>query len=381
MKILYISLVDHKKISNWSGTYYYISKALEMQQMEIEYITDIFPEIPFTERIKRKFYATVLGKTYNHLFTKKVIRNLRNQLNQLVEKSNADIIFSPSSIPMALLNTTRPKVVYTDACFAAMINFYPDYIKLPNRFKNKGNELEQGALNKCSRVIYSSNWAAEAAIKFYSLDPAKVKVIPFGANVENLENEEDVRARINQKDINCCCRLLFIGVDWERKGGNVALEVTEQLNRLGLKTELWVVGCLPKMNGSMPNFVKLYGFISKESDEGKKKIEQLLSEAHFLIVPSLAEAYGLVFCEANAYGLPCISTNVGGIPTIIKDEVNGKLFPPFELPLNIAHYIMEIYNDKAKYEKLAMSSFNEYKERLNWKVAGGGLKNIFEELI
>ncbi len=59
------------------------------------------------------------------------------------------------------------------------------------------------------------------------------------------------------------CKLLFIGVDWERKGGDVALKVVELLNNMGVQTELHIVGCDPE--GSMPTFVVRHGFIPKKT--------------------------------------------------------------------------------------------------------------------
>jgi glycosyltransferase involved in cell wall biosynthesis len=72
----------------------------------------------------------------------------------------------------------------------------------------------------------------------------------------------------------------------------------------------------------VPEFIVNPGFISKSSQEGYSKIEQLFIDSHFLLVPSLAGCTPVVCSEANSFGLRCISRNVGGIPTITRDDIN-----------------------------------------------------------
>ena len=130
----------------------------------------------------------------------------------------------------------------------------------------------------------------------------------------------------------------------------------------------------------LPDFVINHGFISKANQEGKEKLNNLMSKCHFLLLPTKAEAYGLVFCEANSFGLPSIATNVGGIPTIIKDNINGMTFNLTDTEESYANYIATVFCNYKEYEELAISSYNEYKTRLNWGIAGKKIFNLMREL-
>jgi glycosyltransferase involved in cell wall biosynthesis len=240
--------------------------------------------------------------------------------------------------------------------------------------------MERLALQKCKLAIYASEWAAQTAIDYYNADPNKVKVVPFGANIDSSRNFSEIKDLIESRPSNKC-KLLFLGVDWFRKGGDVALKVAEELNKLGLNTELTVVGCQPIVEGSLPSFVKPLGFISKSTNEGKERINQLLAESHFLILPSRAECYGVVFCEANSLGVPCISRKVGGIPTIIKPNVNGNLFDLNTEITEYCEYISRLFSNYSDYKNLALSSFNEYQSRLNWSVAGKTVQELLTTII
>jgi glycosyltransferase involved in cell wall biosynthesis len=261
-----------------------------------------------------------------------------------------------------------------------MINFYPGYKNLCDETIRGGNAYEQSALQRCKLALYASEWAAKTAITNYQVDAAKVKVIPFGANIDCDRTEDDIKTIIKAKTTDKC-KLLFIGIDWKRKGGDVAVKVAEELNRSGLKTELIVLGCEPKTEEPLPEFVRTCGFIDKSTSQGRKQFNNLMEESHFLILPTKAECYGLVLCEANSFGVPCLTTDVGGVPTIIKQGLNGKCF---DVQADIGlycRYVCDLFTDYSQYINLSLSAFNEYKTRLNWQVAGKTVKKLVSDIV
>jgi glycosyltransferase involved in cell wall biosynthesis len=173
----------------------------------------------------------------------------------------------------------------------------------------------------------------------YDFDHSKIRIISFGANIECNRNLSDIKEIVKARPSDKC-KLLFLGVDWFRKGGDIALEVTRLLNNQGLPTELTVVGSCPAVNGGLRSFVKILGFVSKSSEEGRKQIDSLLAESHFLILPSMAEGTPIVFCEANSFGTSGLGMNVGGVSSVIRDGVNGYLFEKEALPIHYCNYIL-----------------------------------------
>jgi glycosyltransferase involved in cell wall biosynthesis len=59
--------------------------------------------------------------------------------------------------------------------------------------------------------------------------------------------------------------------------------------------------------------------------QSQDELLNLYAQADIFVMPSLTEAFGVVFLEAMAAGLPVIGTRVGGIPEIIEDGHNGML--------------------------------------------------------
>ena len=157
------------------------------------------------------------------------------------------------------------------------------------------------------------------------------------------------------------------------------LEIAKMLFAEGVDVELDVVGCRPL--GPFPDFVKIHGFVSKATAEGRQLLDSLFSHAHFLINPARAECYGIVYAEASSFGLPSIATDVGGIPTVVKNGVNGQLFSLADSADKYCSYIKDVMSSRDQYRDLALSSFKEYENRLNWAVAGRAVRDLIRGLI
>ncbi|MBK1882342.1 glycosyltransferase family 4 protein [Luteolibacter pohnpeiensis] len=377
MKLAYVSPYASNDVHAWSGLVFYIRKALEDADFEVE-TTDGLEECGrVAGKIKELAYRYLARKRFVRNRAPKVLDHYARQVEAGLARIDPDVIFSPGTVPLAHLETDRPIVFWTDATFAGLTDYYGLFSKLCRQSRRDGNRMEQAALDRCSLAIYSSRWAADTALQQYDVDPRKVKVVPFGANLVGRRTSEQVEKMLQQKDWGSC-KLLFIGVEWERKGGSIALETARALNALGLRTELHVVGCEPP--GLTPDFVIRHGFISKKSAEGRARLEQLLTAAHFLIVPSRAECYGLVYAEASAYGLPSLAADTGGVSSVVRNAVNGQLFPLEAGGEEYAEYIGSQLGSRRNYESLCRSSFNEYEEQLNWDVAGGRVAEMVREL-
>jgi glycosyltransferase involved in cell wall biosynthesis len=70
-------------------------------------------------------------------------------------------------------------------------------------------KMEALALKRCDLIMYTSDWAAETAIKTYGVDAAKVKVIPWGANFECNRALDDIHTIIRAKKRFCRSKFLW----------------------------------------------------------------------------------------------------------------------------------------------------------------------------
>lgn len=389
MKLAYVTTYNVLNSSTWPkhqvglcGAGYYIAENLQNQSISLDYINSFKKNYALITRAKWSFYRSLLKKDYYRWAEPLVLKDYADQISQLLSNLNTDIVLCPeNAVPISYLECKQPIVLWTDSTIAALIDSYSYLSNLCSETKRNIYDLEKSAFDRCKLVIFSSEWAAQTAIDIYGINPSKVKVVPWGANLECDRTINDIQNIVESRPSKLC-KLLFFGTQWQRKGGDIALAVAKELNSIGLPTELTVIGCEPPIpNEIIPNYVKFLGFIDKYTKEGTETINKLLAKSHFLILPSQAETYGHVFCEANSFGVPCLATNIGGIPTVIKDNLNGKTFSLYANISEYAIYIASLMTNYSEYKRLAISSFNEYQSRLNWFIAGQTFKQILTQLI
>ncbi len=357
MRIAYATQHDPYDIHGFSGIGYHMMKALMHQPLDVQPIGPLTrPALGYLE----------------------VIRSLNEQVTRKLRGVKADVVFSSGFDHVCCLEGDRPVVFWHDAMFATVRSYYSPLQDDPAELREAIAAVDRMALQNCRLAIFASDWAARDALSRYDVDGSKVKVVPFGANLEGRRRPDELGALVASRPTDRC-KLLFVGYAWRRKGGDVVLKIAEELNRQGLRTELTVVGCEPEIEGPAPDYVKTLGFVSKATPEGLGTMERLFGESHFLVVPSRAECFGIVFAEASAHGLPSIATLTGGIPTAVRDDVNGKLFRPGAHVSEYCAYVSDLMSDRRRYEELSLSAFNEFRTRLDWNVGAATVKTLMEE--
>ena len=228
--------------------------------------------------------------------------------------------------------------------------------------------------------IYISHWSSDSAIKYYNADSDKVSIVPFGANISTQKiSLEEIKSVLRKRSTDVC-KILFLGVDWFRKGGDIAIDAVRYLNEeLRQPAELHIVGIddLPVEN--LPPYIINHGRISKATPEGMKKVEDLILQSHFLFIPSRADCTPIVFSEAMSHAVPCVSAATGGIPSIVNDT-NGIILSSQVEPKEYAQQIYKTFENKSYYNELALSAYHDFESRLNWDTAMKTIVGYMKEL-
>lgn len=283
--------------------------------------------------------------------------------------SSCEVLFAPfSSECLFRLKTDKPLVYLSDATFAIMIGYY--FNDLAKCSVRQGNMVEQRAIDKASGVIVSSDWAARSVISDYHKDSAKVYMVEFGANVD----EKDIIQRpfLYEGHLD----LLFLGVDWIRKGGRIAVEACEWLNRNGVPATLHIVGIrnLDHDTRSLP-FVDYVGFLNKNIPEQYHRLVDVIGKCHCMLLPTLAECSAIAFCESSANGLPVFSHKTGGVGNYVLDGVNGYLLPIGSTGEDFGSRIKQCL-ESGELERMSVTARKLYRSKLNWDVWAGEVDRI-----
>lgn len=381
MKLTYTTAFDLENINNWSGLGVYYAKMLrESGFANFSSLNLHRKNLPhhLLNSLKAKLNSHFNDKSSSHVWNITESKSYAHTIhNKIGDETH---IISPNTVILAHLKKDLKKILYTDSTLANLLNFYSNYATLEEEAILEAQQVEQQAIETSDLLIYTSHWAAESAINEYRADAEKVFIVPFGANLKFLPNPQDVRSIIAKRNIAKHVNLLFIGVDWERKGGKYAVEVTQKLNQLGIRTTLHTVGLRNLPPHVSKEFIINHGFISKRTVWSETKLCKLISESDFLILPSLADCTPVAFSEANAFGVPCLASNVGGHTSVIKSGINGTTFSHADFVENSVNYIVNLIQTENAYQEFCFSSYNEYANELNWKSSGAKIFKLINSI-
>ena len=377
MRVAFVTAYDATDVSEWSGTPFFMLRALMEQGIDVVKVGPLHNPGMLMRNMKRVVYRGILRGKYHWQREPTLLKAYAAQIRDALSHTEVDFVLSPSTMPVSLLDSPVPVAFWTDATFSGMIDFYDSFSNLCRETIVAGNRMEQSALDHCDLAIYSSHWAAETALSGYRVSREKVKVVPYGANLESGLNRDGVLAHVSHRD-DATCELLFVGVDWVRKGGNLALGVCERLNRLGVSARITLVGSLPE--ASLPAYASSEGFVSKANEAGRTRLRDLYLRSHYLILPTQADCVPVVLAEANSFGVPVLTTDVGGIATVVGNGENGWALPLDASADEYVRLILQHRPGSREYSDLAMSSYDRYARDLNWKRAVQSVTEVFKEV-
>lgn len=289
---------------------------------------------------------------------------IQEKINECDE--NYDAIFSIGTLPVTYLKTTIPIYIYTDGTVNLLRNYYADFSDFSNKTIDKLNYFEINSLSKATKIFSASEWLKKSIVNDYNIESDKVKVVKIGANFESNLNYSQINKLICQRSEKKLIRLLFVGVDWKRKGGDKVVDIANKLTEKGVKVQVDFVGINKQTINSAKFKYKFWGFLDKSNEKDIRKLFELYEKASYFILPTKAECVGSVFCEATSFGLPSISNNTGGVPSLVQNDVTGKLFELNEDAYAIADYIFNNFKNKTKYKEMSINAYKLFNNELNW---------------
>jgi glycosyltransferase involved in cell wall biosynthesis len=375
-RIVYLTCRDAKDKRAWSGTLYNMAQSLSKHAGEVIYVGPYEPKYTvFCLKVGRAFLQFLFKKRYNIFHSYIISLAYKWHFNRKINKLNPDIVFAAASTPeSSLLKVNCPIILLNDITFELLKDGYGFFSNLLEFSIAESNYIDKRAMTNASAIVFSSEWAANSAINFYKIPEHKIHVISYGANMDNIPDYNEAI----QKTKNGLIKILFLGVDWERKGGDIVYDTFIELINRGCNVQLTICGCVPPERCNHEN-LKVTPFLNKNKPEDLKVLHNILLDTNFLFVPSKADCTPIAFCEANAFGIPVITSNVGGITSVIKSGINGHTMP---IETTIGEYanIIEEYNKPDKYANMVVSSRNYYDSNLNWDQWGKAMDSLMDSL-
>jgi alpha-maltose-1-phosphate synthase len=380
MRIAFIHPQDTNNRNLWSGTVFYLCQSCRENFDDFVVFSPIkenFVLIKYFFKMIEYIGVKITGKQQLNLYNSYLLPKIQSRrIDKFLNGKKINCIITTIASPFIYSRSNIPLILITDATVKLLSKEYSDGETKPGLFFRK---LEKNAIKvtlKSALIVTSSTSTSDSLINDYKIPTSKIATIPFGANIEN----EEIRVPERIIDKTRQLKVLFVGKEWDRKGGDFVVAVCDALIKQNIKILLNIVGCTVPEEFRR-SYIKNYTYLDKNLAEDFIKLRELYIESHFFMGFSKAEMYGIVFCEAAAYGLPVVAFSVGGISDIVINEKTGILLDKETNPELFASKIIELISDSLKYKSMSDEAFRRYKELLNWDAFTKTLKCRLDNII
>jgi len=278
-----------------------------------------------------------------------------------LEKTHSFDIVHFTDVRDSFFCSTRSKIIGNiNDTYCSEINnlhyykkYYIDWFKRWVYY-NLVHQIEKRKLPTIDGIIANSIYTLENISNTYPIP--KSKLFLCYKSVDYHRYEHIAIKNISKKERDSNPQILFVGGNMQRKGIMDLIKAISLLHNSFPTLKVIVAG----KDKFIPKYKKMcssLGILSHFTFLGWVSQDDLLSlyeTSSVFVMPSLTEAFGVVFLEAMAAGVPVIGTAVGGIPEIVDDKKNGLLIPK-NSPKELADAIIRVINDQKLSNSMALN--------------------------
>jgi glycosyltransferase involved in cell wall biosynthesis len=172
----------------------------------------------------------------------------------------------------------------------------------------------RACLQRAAHVVTWSSWARDGVVQGYGIDPDRITVIPPGVAPALWHPD-------GRRPSGGPIRILFVGGDLERKGGDLLLRAFAELH-----ADLGASGSAPEVELHLVTTSPVSdapGVTVHRMSPNSPELVALYHACDIFCLPTRGDCLPMVLSEAGAAELPLVSTAVAGIPEIVKDGETG----------------------------------------------------------
>jgi glycosyltransferase involved in cell wall biosynthesis len=261
-----------------------------------------------------------------------------------------------------------------------MTRHYSDYHTRIN--KRWHVRLDRLCTLLCDRVIAVSKHTADHMIKEEGASPEKIRVVLNGIDFDRVRTSSAARARL-RREFSSDGSFLMLAVArlHPEKGYEYLFRALPEIQRRALRSVRLLVAGEGPFKEAYKDMVRGLGCERSVLFLGfRRDAPDLMAAADLLVLPSLAEAFGLVLAEALYLGTPVVATRVGGIPEIVDDGLDGVLVPPADASA-LAEAIVELINNPQKLARLGGAGREKVIRRFRFEEMVRNYEAIYQELM
>jgi glycosyltransferase involved in cell wall biosynthesis len=215
----------------------------------------------------------------------------------------------------------RPLILDLDCTYDQLEDLAPMYFGRPSRtglHRTIAQVNEATLWRSVAMFTPWSRWAADA-LRARGVSERRICVLPPGVDLKVWRPRPEARRQRGGP-----LRVLFVGSDFDRKGGPMLLDLLSRPPFAGrIEADVVTRDPVPQRPG-----VRVH-----RAEPNSPVLRDLYAQADLFVLPTRAECFGIATVEALASGLPVIASNLGGASDIVDEGLTGWLIPPGVSPL------------------------------------------------
>lgn len=245
-------------------------------------------------------------------------RQARSALLERLSQGPADAVFIHTQVASLLAAGVMRRVPTVVSLDATPVNFDSQAAAYGHRtqpyvVESVKRSINRRTLREAAALVTWCDWAKESLLTHYGMASHLIHTIHPGVDLDLFKPDPPAEA-------TGPLRLLFVGGDFERKGGP---DLLAALARLGPAVEADIVTPNPPAAPAGARFTH-HGGLQPQS----AALLDLYRRADVFVLPARGDCFPQAIAEGMASGLPVISTRVGAIAEMVREGENGLLVPP-----------------------------------------------------
>lgn len=217
---------------------------------------------------------------------------------------------NPAVLQQLAISRT-PTVLWTDvtpALLDAQAAQYDHPVETSRLAKRAKHALVKRTFNTAKLCVGWSRWACDSFVRDYGVPQEKTRVVAPGVDL--------ARFSVAPTEKRGKPRLLFVGGNFVRKGGDLLLDVFRRHLRGRCELDLVTRDPVEQEEG-----VRVHHGLNA----GSQQLVALFDNATAFVLPTRGDCFSIASMEAMAKGLPVVVSAVGGIPEIVEHAESGFL--------------------------------------------------------
>jgi len=354
-----VGLLIYGDLDSLSGGYLYdrrLVSSLQRQGDTVEIIS--LPHRPY----------------WQELFSRHNIASLQN--------ADLDVLIQDELVHPSVVNINPVLRQQTGVPIVGLVHLFATYANNPFYKTWLYRHMERRYIQSVDGLILNSRNSLLQAIELAGADdlPPHVVAVPAGDNFQDLS----LPKAVTPPPLSGPLMLLYAGNVIRQKGLHILLQALRQLPAQNF--QLTVAGRLDMEPAYVKSIqaairqLRLQDQVTLAGPMNNIQMLRMYKSHHVFVLPSVNEAYGIVYLEAQQFGMPVIGTTMGGAGEIITNGKNGYLIKPGD-STTLANLLRTLHSDRELLHRLGANAIQAYQRHPVWEDTGRTIRSFLIDLV